>query len=1119
MLYATANAIIFFLAATPEQRRWDVGHFRRFATPIARGSGNLINYNAAFLLLLSSRMVLTWLRNTPLNMVVPFDKAMPAFHMLVGYVLLVAAFVHTIAHGVTYFVGNLWAPGYTGTTSLFGTGCALLVLFSILGATSVKWMRTRRYEVFFYSHAVCAVGFFSLLLIHGLHHSKPHTYKFVVGPLLIYVLDRAARLAQEKRCSLVVSTNAGAVKGDSMLCLRLPRTFHYVAGQYAEIRVPSLSTLEWHPFTIASAPHESEMVFYVKKSGDWTTRLYDLFATGNADDVIIHVRGPYGSPAQHVGQFEHVLCIGGGVGATPFASVVKAAHHWMLNWTTRGAALGDPVGLDRNTSARTVAALTAATSAADVGEGGAAGGAGGAAPPPPPAGASMGIKPCGSSSKRFLHRVGSSRRALSPAGPSFVSPAYLAPSTSRHDLADTVPLADVAAVESLAPGEAAAAASPAAAATPSAELLLSRSGLDRRAAELAQLGDGGAAAVGAAAWGAGVSPAGLHSRLAAAADAQADGGGGWAASVPGRRSSEEAREEAELSDLEDLSSDDGNDGDGRRYSRSALERAAAAAEADEDDVESVHTLHSDASLGRLLDDEDPLPPCYTAAGAGGGGGGVPAPPPAPRGPAYDDGLDELESLADSDDDQTGYGDEDEDDSRFDSDEEACLDNSMDSIGRLLRHSAFINSTAGQQLIGLSFGSAAMLRHLKRGDAHRQRHGGAGRRTSVLGALFGGSKRPTGKAQGKIGSRKRRRSTLAANVVRARTVRVALLQGLHSVSFSLAVVWTVLGRYTIAALAAIMRGFSPATTGLAMYKVRALVVADLGLASAAAFPLALSVFCEASVLGPRVYAKRRGSLVDAGLLVPLALAGVAIDFAALAGYGSGATWFGVVNLAVLWPTLLAALVYRLARVAGSRLLLAQNVRSSHSATRSLDFVWTAPTQADDGWLVEELLPLCQSGTVRLHRHITRVKKEAAVEEAWTRDYQRVPLATTYRRPEWDQLFTGIVERSRSGTVIGIFFCGPPVMSKAIQDAAQRAMAASLAKGYRRGAIALDEVKTDHGDEGGEAPADGGGGAGGMPTVKSHKAPAAAGGGADAKASRYADSYGANVRFAFREENFL
>lgn len=390
---------------------------------------------------------------------------------------------------------------------------------------------------------------------------------------------------------------------------------------------------------------------------------------------------------------------------------------------------------------------------------------------------------------------------------------------------------------------------------------------------------------------------------------------------------------------------------------------------------------------------------------------------------------------------------------------------------------------------------------------------------MFGALLGGgAARQSGKGGGKGGIRGRRRSTLAANLVRARTVRVSLLHGLHSVTFSLAVVWSVLARYTVVALAAIMRGFSPATMGLAMFRVRGLLVADLGLATAAAVPLATAIVCEATVLGPRVYLRRRGSVVDAAVLVPLALAGVAIDLAALCGVGGDAGWFGVVNLAVLWPLLLATLVYRLMRVAGSRLLLAQNVRSSHSATRSLDFVWTAPTQDDDGWLVEELLPLCHSGTVRLHRHITRA---GPVDEAWSRDYSRVPLHTTYKRPDWDALFNGIVERSRSGTVVGIFFCGPPVMSKGIQEAAQRAMAASLAKGYRRGAIALDSVKTERPGDGTPAAA----AADGMTTVwggvedGSPAGGGAAGGGGGGSASRYAASYGANVRFAFREENFL
>ena len=218
-----------------------------------------------------------------------------------------------------------------------------------------------------------------------------------------------------------------------------------------------------------------------------------------------------------------------------------------------------------------------------------------------------------------------------------------------------------------------------------------------------------------------------------------------------------------------------------------------------------------------------------------------------------------------------------------------------------------------------------------------------------------------------------------------------------------------------------------------------------------------------------------------------------------GVGSGATWFAAVNLLVLWPLLLLAMLYRLTRVVGSRLALAQNVQASHSL-RSLDFVWTAPKQADDGWLVEELLPCAGSGAVRLHRHITRAAPEV---EPWMLDYDEVPIKTTYQRPDWGALMAGITERSRSGTVVGVFFCGPHPMSKSIQEGIARATALSLARGYRRGAIGLDGS--------GEAEADVEAGDGTWKLARTAYQRSGKG--------RFADSYGSNVRFAFREENFL
>ena len=64
------------------------------------------------------------------------------------------------------------------------------------------------------------------------------------------------------------------VNGVVELRLTLPRRrlagfggFDYKAGQYASLRVPEISRLEWHPFTISSAPCDDFLMFHIKAVG------------------------------------------------------------------------------------------------------------------------------------------------------------------------------------------------------------------------------------------------------------------------------------------------------------------------------------------------------------------------------------------------------------------------------------------------------------------------------------------------------------------------------------------------------------------------------------------------------------------------------------------------------------------------------------------------------------------------------------------------------------------------------------------------------------------------------------------------------------------------------------
>lgn len=334
-LYATGNVLLFVHAALKEAGRHT--DFQRYTTSIARACGATLNLNLAAVLVVASRSLLSFLRESPLNMILPVDKAMPGFHSLAGLLILLAGIIHAVTHLMTYILKYVWSPGYSGFTSLFVSGILLVITMLAIRISAMTRVRQKSYETFYRLHVGGAVVAYALVVIHGIHLGSPSTWKWVIGPIVIYVADYGIRLMREHRSYLLLSKHAAAFHGSDVVKLRLPRVFHFEAGQYAEIKVPTLSRYQWHPFTIASAPHEPEMVFYVKAAGDWTNSLYQLFSERlqreSSADIEIHIRGPFGAPAQHVGQYDRVVLIGGGVGATPFCSVTKNAYNWIVNWS------------------------------------------------------------------------------------------------------------------------------------------------------------------------------------------------------------------------------------------------------------------------------------------------------------------------------------------------------------------------------------------------------------------------------------------------------------------------------------------------------------------------------------------------------------------------------------------------------------------------------------------------------------------------------------------------------------------------------------------------------------------------------------------------------------------
>lgn len=104
-------------------------------------------------------------------------------------------------------------------------------------------------------------------------------------------------------------------------------SFEYETGMYCMLKVPSISSFEWHPFTIASAGGDPKLQVIFAVAGDWTEQFKALLEKAQKSRLpypTIAVRGGYGAPAQGMKDSKHVVLVGAGVGATPFLSFLAS---------------------------------------------------------------------------------------------------------------------------------------------------------------------------------------------------------------------------------------------------------------------------------------------------------------------------------------------------------------------------------------------------------------------------------------------------------------------------------------------------------------------------------------------------------------------------------------------------------------------------------------------------------------------------------------------------------------------------------------------------------------------------------------------------------------------------
>ena len=152
--------------------------------------------------------------------------------------------------------------------------------------------------------------------------------------------------------------------------------FRYKPGDYVTINLPRVALYEFHPFTISSAPEDTKyLTIHMQAVGNWTKQVYQRFKDMSETDAqennikvyradlkneeatceieennddsksqdeegefenenivskyktkreLVVVNGPYSSCARYVFDCKHVVLIGGGIGITPYASILSS---------------------------------------------------------------------------------------------------------------------------------------------------------------------------------------------------------------------------------------------------------------------------------------------------------------------------------------------------------------------------------------------------------------------------------------------------------------------------------------------------------------------------------------------------------------------------------------------------------------------------------------------------------------------------------------------------------------------------------------------------------------------------------------------------------------------------
>lgn len=269
------------------------------------------------------------------------------YHRWLGMAMTVAVIVHLIqALDVTTAT---YSEKYGTVTPLYGF--IAFLCFVVMAVLANEFVRRKFFEVFYFTHRILSIVGFVFSILHA---PKVIGYALAV-PLAFYAVGLLYRWSSAFVGSYSATvTVAPGVAATSLVLDASSKTGKYAMtmnrASYFMVRIPSVSQVEWHPFSAIVTPDGKSIGFCAKAIGGYTQELLKTAQLNHS--LTMSLCGPFGKMGLDVEKYDAVVLVGGGVGITPLMSMVNQCRlfpssrsastsakgaDWLVVWSVREA--------------------------------------------------------------------------------------------------------------------------------------------------------------------------------------------------------------------------------------------------------------------------------------------------------------------------------------------------------------------------------------------------------------------------------------------------------------------------------------------------------------------------------------------------------------------------------------------------------------------------------------------------------------------------------------------------------------------------------------------------------------------------------------------------------------